>query len=267
MLTGIDHFVVIAADLDVAIRNYTELGFSVVAGGKHSIGSHNALVPFSDGSYLELIAFTQPDAPHPWLQLLRKGGGIVDFCAQTDDLKGDLARFRKAGALMNDPMPMSRQRPDGYMLSWVLSIPQPPWSGTIPFLIEDVTPRNERVPRLTEHRNLVTGVGTITLAVSNLKSPGRFYETVLGQKGEAFDQPELDAVGLRFRIGPHGCALVAPARPSGPLAEWLKLRGPSPYAVTLKTESRALDRFDPGKSLNARLWPERSSSASKGRES
>ena len=264
MLTGIDHFVVIAADLDVAIRNYRELGFTVVAGGKHSIGSQNALIPFSDGSYIELIAFSQPGAPHPWPQLLRKGGGIVDFCAQTDDLKGDLARFREAGVAMNEPMTMSRQRLDGYTLNWALSIPQSPWSGTIPFLIEDETPRKERVPLQTSHRNLVTGIGTITIAVRELDATGRIYETLLGKKGEAFDQTELDAIGLRFSFGPHSCALVSPKRDDGPLTEWLNLRGPSPYAVTLKTASPSLSVFDLYKSLNARLLPDRPASSSKG---
>src|ERR1700674_5736533 len=86
MLTGIDHLVVVTADLESAIAGCEHLGFTVVRGGRHAAGSHNALVAFADGSYIELIAFQDPASPHPWNVALAKGGGLIDFCAQTDDL-------------------------------------------------------------------------------------------------------------------------------------------------------------------------------------
>ena len=46
MLKGIDHFVVVVSDLEAAIKSYGELGFTVVRGGKHNIGTHNALIAF-----------------------------------------------------------------------------------------------------------------------------------------------------------------------------------------------------------------------------
>ena len=57
MIQGIDHLVIVVKDLDQATRDYRELGFNVVAGGQHPVGSHNALIAFEDGSYLEIIAF------------------------------------------------------------------------------------------------------------------------------------------------------------------------------------------------------------------
>ena len=124
MLLGIDHLVVAVPDLDTAIRSYTELGFTVVPGGRHPVGTHNALISFADGSYVELIAFYEPSPGHRWWAPLQKGGGLVDFCMQTDDLRGDTAAFRQAGVAIDDPKPLSRARPDGYKLSWVLSIPR-----------------------------------------------------------------------------------------------------------------------------------------------
>ena len=126
MLKGIDHFVVVVPDLEAAIKSYGELGFTVVRGGKHNIGTHNALIAFADGSYVELIAFLAPVAGHPWYDAMSKSGGIVDFCAQTDDLVADVAKFRSAGIAITDPNGMTRDRPDGYRLSWVLSIPNAP---------------------------------------------------------------------------------------------------------------------------------------------
>ncbi|MEK7364696.1 MAG: VOC family protein, partial [candidate division NC10 bacterium] len=111
MLLGIDHLVVAVPDLDTAIRGYTELGFTVVPGGRHPVGTHNALISFADGSYLELIAFYEPSPDHRWWAPLQKGGGLVDFCMQTDDLRGDTAVFRQAGVAIDDPKPLSRVRP------------------------------------------------------------------------------------------------------------------------------------------------------------
>ena len=166
MFTGIDHVAIVVNDLESAIASYSRAGFTVVRGGKHPIGTHNALIAFADGSYLELIAFLKPNTGHPWQTALEKGGGIVDFCMATDDLAADVESMRRAGAKIGDPSPLTRDRPDGYRLSWVLAIPAPPFSGQVPFLIKDDTPRDERVPRERSHRNGASGIRTLSIAVT-----------------------------------------------------------------------------------------------------
>src|SRR3989338_6231807 len=66
MLTGIDHIVIVVQNLDEAARNYEKLGFTVVPGGRHPVGSHNVLISFADGSYIEIISFYQPSPDHRW---------------------------------------------------------------------------------------------------------------------------------------------------------------------------------------------------------
>src|SRR5215210_8497029 len=62
MLTGLDHLVILVEELEEAVAGYEELGFWVTFGGEHADGlTHNALVPFADGTYLELVAFVDPD--------------------------------------------------------------------------------------------------------------------------------------------------------------------------------------------------------------
>ena len=65
MLTGIDHIVIIISDLATAVKSYEEPGFTVALGGRHPVGTHNALIPLADGSYIELIAFyrANPEVP------------------------------------------------------------------------------------------------------------------------------------------------------------------------------------------------------------
>jgi catechol 2,3-dioxygenase-like lactoylglutathione lyase family enzyme len=257
LLNGIDHIVVIVPDLETAIRNYGELGFTVTRGGKHPIGSENALIPFADGSYIELIAFTTSEERHPWQALLEKGGGLIDFCAATDNLEADRERFRFAGAPLTDPMPLSRTRPDGFTLRWRLSIPLPPWFGIVPFLIEDETPRQERVPRNSTHQNGAIGIGAVTLAVEDLAAVRRVYEAILGQLAQKIDVPELSAHGLRLQIGPHVCEVLSPHKSGGEVAEWLRSRGPSLFSATLNIISDSNQALDLRKTLNARLFLER----------
>ena len=253
MLRGIDHLVVAVPDLDTAIRNYTELGFTVVPGGRHPIGTHNALISFADESYIELIAFYEPSPDHRWWAPLQDGGGLVDFCMQTDDLGGDTAAFRQAGVLIEDPTPLSRVRPDGYKLSWVLSIPHDAHRGVAPFLIQDETPREERVPRQMTHRSQVRGIGTVTVAVRDVAPVRRWYARVLGAGGQDVSRDDLAAAGVLFTSGPHALQFLAPRGPGSPLTGWLEARGPSPYAATLLAASGTPRPLDQAKTLGARF--------------
>ena len=251
MLKGIDHLVVAVPDLDVARKSYEALGFTVVPGGRHPVGTHNALIAFADGAYVELIAFYEANPSHKWWAPLQKGGGLVDFCMQTDDLAGDTAAFRRAGVAIDDPAPLSRVRPDGYRLAWVLSIPRAGQRGVAPFLIQDETPREERIPRQTTHANGVTGIGTVTVAVTDVAPVRTWYADVLGRPGRDVGRQDLDAEGVAFTVGPHTLEFVTPRGAGGPLGEWLHTRGASPYAATL-TAGRAI-ALDPTKTLGAKL--------------
>ena len=252
MLTGIDHVVIVVPDLDTAIKSYEDLGFSVVRGGRHPIGSHNALIGFADGAYLELIAFFEPTANHRWRAMLDKGGGLVDFCMQTDDLAADAAAFRKAGVAMGEPWPLSRTRPDGYTLSWVLSTPGEPHGGLAPFLIEDTTPRDERVPRQRTHANGVTGIATLTVAAPDVSAVRGWWSAVGGPSAQEVRRDDVGGAGVRITVGPHALDFLAPTGAASPLGTSIASRGPSPYALALKT-SGATGALDERRAVNARL--------------
>jgi catechol 2,3-dioxygenase-like lactoylglutathione lyase family enzyme len=250
MFTGIDHVAIVVNDLESAIASYTRAGFTVVRGGKHPIGTHNALIAFADGSYLELIAFLKPDTGHPWQIALAKGSGIVDFCMATDDLAADVESMRRAGARIGNPSPLTRERPDGYHLSWVQAIPAPPFSGQVPFLIKDETPRDERVPRERSHRNGATGIRTLAIAVDDPGISSRYYARVLGRPGAPVNRPE--AAGIDFAIGPNEVQLLASKTEDGPLAQLIRERGQSPFEVVLASSGTATT-LDPALLQGARI--------------
>ena len=158
MLRAIDHLVVAVTDLDGAVKTYGDLGFTVVPGGRHTGGAtENALIGFRDTSYLELVGFTEPRPAHRWWAALARGGGLVDFGLQTDDVAGDAKALRQAGVHLGELERLGRRRPDGVEVRWVFALPQGAHLGIAPFVIADETPRDERVPRQRAHRGRAFG--------------------------------------------------------------------------------------------------------------
>jgi catechol 2,3-dioxygenase-like lactoylglutathione lyase family enzyme len=258
MLKGIDHVVIVVADLDRAITSFEVLGFTVVRGGRHTgLGSHNALIAFADGSYFELIAFLGPASTHRWFAAASKGGGLTDFCMQTGDLEADAASFKRAGAAISEPFAMERERPDGYLLKWVLAVAEPPSAGVVPFLIRDTTPRDERVPRARTHHNGAAGIRTLTVAVEDAAATRAFYERVLGTRGEEVRRDDLGAAGVRFVVAPDEAQqelqFVAPVSETGVAAKWLRAHGPSPCEVTLRGPAGVPSLLDAARTQNARI--------------
>jgi hypothetical protein len=234
MFKGIDHLVIVVDDLDRAADDYRRLGFNAVFGGKHPVGSHNALIAFEDGSYLEIISFYQESPDHRWWEPLKKGERLVDYCMQTDDLARDTRKLRECGVVINDPVPWSRIRPDGYELKWLLSLATGSHRGIAPFLIQDMTPREERIPRRWQHENGAAGIGTLTVAVSELSKVDHWYRTIMEKEPQPVADDALEAQGLCFTVGPHQIEFMMPVTPHSPLADWLRRFGPSPYAATLR---------------------------------
>jgi hypothetical protein len=253
MIKGIDHLVLVVKDLDRAAKDYEQLGFTVVPGGQHPVGSHNALISFQDGSYLEIIAFYRDAVDHRWWEPLTRGERLVDFCFQTDDLTGDTKKLRDAGVAINNPVPWSRKRPDGYELKWLLALATGSHRGVAPFLIEDVTPRSERIPQQWHHKNGITGIESITVAVGEISQIEKWYSALLGAPGKPISKPALGADGLRFKAGPHVLDFLSSRSADSPLVEWLREYGPSPYSAMLRTDLPMMSQFDPRLTHGAQL--------------
>ena len=254
MLQGIDHIVVVVHDLEAAAKDYERLGFTVVPGGNHPVGSHNVLISLADGSYIEIIAFYREALDHRWWGPLQRGERLVDFCMQTDDLEGDTLKLRAAGVAINDPVPWSRTRPDGYQLKWLLSLAQGSHRGVAPFLIQDVTPREERIPQGFDHGNGATGIETVTIAVGELTPIQQWYDSVLGHHPTNISDEKLQAKGVRYQIGPHKLDFLMPLRADSRLANWLTTFGPSPYAAALRSSSGSPIYFDQKLAHGANLF-------------
>ncbi len=253
MITGIDHIVIAVNSLERAIETYRGLGFTVVEGGKHPYGSYNALIGFADGSYIELLGFYEESPDHPWWDLLHeRGGGLVDFCLATDDIGADHAAFRAQGVQCSALTEGGRSRLDGYYVKWVNNKVTGDWQGLIPFIIEDVTPREERLPRETAHANGVTGIESISFATNDVARFAGVMSAVTGAASETVRDEESSASGLRLAVGEHALEYLSPDSAEGLLAAHLAANRPAPYRVCFKTSGEAR-RWGPAEAEGALL--------------
>lgn len=220
----LDHIVVKVRRLETAKAVYEAQGFTVTPGGAHPMfGSVNALIPFEDDTYIELIAF--PGDMHPdattsapgrrvaeWRQ---RPYGPIDWALVPDDIEAEIARLRAAGQIWDDPVPGQRLRPDGQKVQW--------WFGTpdtflLPFLCADVTPRELRVPTgaARQHQNGAVGIRDISVNTHQLLSAVNQYEQLLRRQEGYFAAGELKPDQKRATIANIGWKLELTTQ------EWLE---------------------------------------------
>ncbi|MDP9281112.1 MAG: VOC family protein [Chloroflexota bacterium] len=188
----LDHVVYIARDLAAAVDDYRRQGFTVTPGGQHAGGvTHNALVCFADGSYLEIVGFRRPDPTHRWWTHATSGG-FADFAVLSDDLAQDVSELKDL--VVRDAAEGGRTRPDGVALRWRVAFLRAP----LPFLIEDLTPRDLRVPAgdAARHANGVTGIASLVVAARDERSVDGSYERLRarGAPGIRIIQTQFDGL-------------------------------------------------------------------------
>jgi Glyoxalase-like domain len=174
VLTRLDHLVILVGDLDLAVADYARLGFAVTPGGEHTDGlTRNALIPFADGSYFELVSFLNPEDPTDnvwgWRGFLPRGG-LIDYCVASDDLESDERRLGSLGFGVDGPVDGGRRLPDGVEIRW-RSAKMRQEGRLLPFLIEDLTPRELRVPGgpAAKHPNGASGFTRLEISAPDVE--------------------------------------------------------------------------------------------------
>jgi catechol 2,3-dioxygenase-like lactoylglutathione lyase family enzyme len=235
MILGIDHVVILVNDLQQTITDYTDLGFTVVPGGEQADGrSHNALIAFEDGSYLELIAFKNGTVPEDHF-FHRPGDpeGIVTYALLPDNIDSTVEEARSRGLEMAGPRPGGRERPDGTRIEWKIAAPL---SHDMPFLCADVTPRELRVPggdALT-HANGAAGIADLWIKVDDLEASTARYTALLGTGPSRTTASGGDSV--TYIVGNTNVTLsaVSGATNSGEEGPWnIAIQGKPPLATSV----------------------------------
>ncbi|KAI0355109.1 hypothetical protein OH77DRAFT_1455164 [Trametes cingulata] len=175
----LDHIVHLTppGTLEESVKEFRALGFTVVPGGTHADGlTANALIVFTDRTYLELLHFTRapsPSSTHPWAQ---KHPGWIDYAflgnagtpSIADTINARADRDGVEGARYAKEARGGRKRADGRVLEWLISASEGDGvRGRLPFFCGDLTPRAWRVPleprSNAEHRNTATGLTHVKL--------------------------------------------------------------------------------------------------------
>ncbi len=217
---SLDHVVIVVDDLDDAISGFESIGFHVERGGRTG-PVHNALIYFRDGTYIELTTPVSSRLRRLFrllsrlgllrlLELLRPslmqrfycwfGGpvGLRDWCVRARDIATRIRQAEALGIEMHGAMPFHRTRPDGLVARWLLSGPT---DRREPFLIEDITPTDLRVPHQTSpaHPNGVTGIHAVVLRAKPRLQLAGVSHRVVEEPGAPRLRLELSAEG-----GPKG---------------------------------------------------------------
>ena len=139
----LDHLVYGVPDLVESMHEFgRRLGRAPQPGGRHEgLGTHNAILPLTGETYIELIA-SDPDSPTPkqprpfGLDTL-DGPRLITWAVRSRSIETDVERARERGF---DPGPiinMSRRSPTGELLEWKLTIQTKGFGdGIVPFVID-----------------------------------------------------------------------------------------------------------------------------------
>lgn len=263
MPSCIDHVVIVVRNLALASAAYTGAGFTVTPGGEHTGGAtHNALIAFGDGAYLELIAFREPDLPQPhrWWPRLNRAEGLVDYAMLSSDLTSETTAIQRRGWAVPPPVDGGRERPDGRRIAWrSVMLQERVGESALPFLIEDVTEPALRVPggAARAHQLGVQGIAGLTCLVTNLSESRMSMERLLGAKGAPVEAG-IDGVerAVRFDVGPHWLVLAEAASPE--LGARVADLGAGPFELTLRGHAPAApgsgELLDVASLHHARIW-------------
>ncbi len=178
----LDHLVLFVDDLTTAITRFESKGFTVTSGGTNG-PTHNALIVFSNDTYIELIAL-QSSSARLVMRSLRHAGvlalrrwlkwdlqtrlldwmsgpqGLIDLCLRGTELNEISHSSPLTGIGLTDPVQFKRHRPDGMVFQWTLRGAN---ERRQPFFIQDTTPIDYRIPAgdVRIHPNGALGISEV----------------------------------------------------------------------------------------------------------
>jgi catechol 2,3-dioxygenase-like lactoylglutathione lyase family enzyme len=211
MSLPLDHVVIRVDDLEQAIADFSETGFTVQRGGIHADGTtRHALIGFDDGRCLDLTATV------PGLRLARESRwphevqssaeGFGDFTLLASAVPDAIEAARARGLHYEGPIPGGRIRPDGTRIEWQCAVPA---TRDLPLLCSDLTPRFLRVAvgEARRHANGAQGIASVTIVVKDLEASVKRYRALLGGTFDAH-VAALPGHALRLATFASGTATV-----------------------------------------------------------
>lgn len=244
-----DHLVHFTDSPEEAGKTLELAGLHVVEGGKHEDGGTYNHLNYYGLSYIELIGIFDKkaaDAPAEKFSLrdtFQKDNytnGFSKFALRLRDLDKAAEHFKSLGFEVNGPLPLSRKKPDGSVLSWqLLFVGNDEDTLEWPFFIDWEEPDENRQNELEkqgsirEHERGNLTLDSIGLAVTNGQETFDQWSEVLGlEKGSSFTDDDLKATGYRLKLDGGDIIFYSPNE-DGLVSQTLTGRGEKPFIVNL----------------------------------
>jgi hypothetical protein len=241
MLLEIDHVSICGSNLDALRQNFADVGMTPDFGGPHGNGiTQMASIGFDDASYIELIAPIKPGASagSSWAKFMSEDAITCAWAVGTNVLLQQADRLKKAGIPVTTPEHGSRKRPDGMSIEWITAdVGSGTPGSTLPFIIEDQTPRAWRVQASASVKGApVSGVENVVLGVSNLDASIALFRKAYGW-AEPLTETQKDFGKLAYFPGEP--VILASPSSGGWLSDRLAKYGETPVAYLLATQDMA----------------------------
>jgi hypothetical protein len=237
----LDHVSICGSNLDTLRQAFTDVGMTPDLGGPHGNGiTQMASIGFDDASYIELIAPVKSGATagSDWAKFMADDAVTCAWAVGTNVLLQEVDRLKKAGIPVKTPERGSRKRPDGMSIEWMTADVGPGTPGsTLPFIIEDQTPRAWRVQTSASVKGApVGGIESVVLGVRNLDASIALFRKAYGWAAPLIET-QKDFGKLAYFPGAP-VILAAPLN-GGWLADRLSKYGETPVAYLLATRDFA----------------------------
>lgn len=238
MMQRFDHLVLGVDDLRRAEADFRDFGFDVLDRMDATGPMHNRLVRFSDGSFIELLAFAQ-DSTHRFFPRWTKGSGWIDYAMNSSDF-GERTNLLEARVGTKLPRRSLSKLSPSVGKNWELDLIEPGVGGidqVLPFLIEERTPSDWRLPKLSEdvvQPHGITGVAGVTVVTDDIENSKLLLSTLFGQPRLLNSRYGTETVAVLFDDGRNWVELVQPISNATALGAHIQKFGTGLYAATLR---------------------------------
>jgi hypothetical protein len=237
----LDHASICGSNLDVLRQAFTDVGLTPDFGGPHGNGiTQMAIIGLDDASYIELIAPIKPGvtAGSDWAKFMAEDAVTCAWAVGTNVLLQEVDRLKKAGIPVKAPERGSRKRPDGMSIEWMTAdVGSGTPGSTLPFIIEDQTPRAWRVQTSASAQGApLAGIENVVLGVNNLDASIALFRKAYGWAAPLIET-QKDFGKLAYFPG-QPVILAAPAG-GGWLSDRLAKFGETPVAYLLNARDFA----------------------------
>ncbi len=209
---GIDHLVIVVADLDRAEAAYRRLGFTLSPRAQHSeqMGTANHTIMLQN-DYFELLGIRAPtDSNTRWRDALSQGEGLAGMAAQTSGALDAHKAWRAQGYAPSDVRAFSRAvtRANGTKMEAKFEMTSLP-SGALPgasiFACAQLTRDAVWLPELMQHPNTACAIRKFTIVTRDPAGDAAKWSRAL----PGSSQNTIDG-GVQIRVAQNAIDLIDP---------------------------------------------------------